>query len=52
MRCKKTVDARSHSHEALEQLRRDSVKRVQAGESPEVVATGLGISRSTIYRWF
>jgi transposase len=51
MRCKKTIDARSYSHEALEQLRRDSVRRVQAGESPEVVATGLGINRRTIYRW-
>lgn len=51
MRCKKTVDARSYSHEALEQLRRDSVKRVQAGESPEAVASGLGINRRTIYRW-
>jgi transposase len=51
MRCKKTVDARSYSHEALERLRRDSVKRVQAGESPEIVATGLGINRRTIYRW-
>jgi transposase len=51
MRCKKTVDARIYSHEALERLRRDSVKRVQAGESPEIVATGLGINRRTIYRW-
>jgi transposase len=51
MRCKKTIDARSYSHEALEQLRRDSVKRVEAGESPELVAAGLGINRRTIYRW-
>lgn len=51
MRCKKTIDARSYSHETLERLRRDSVKRVAAGESPEVVAAGLGINRRTIYRW-
>jgi transposase len=51
MRCKKTIDARSYSHEALEQLRRDAVKRVEAGESPEAVASGLGINRRTIYRW-
>jgi transposase len=51
MHCKKTFDARSYSHEALEQLRRDSVKRVEAGESPELVAAGLGINRRTIYRW-
>jgi len=51
MRCKKTIDARSYSHETLEQLRLDAVKRVEAGESPEVVAAGLGINRRTIYRW-
>lgn len=51
MHCKKTIDARSYSHEALEQLRRDAVKRVEAGESPEAVATGLGINRRTMYRW-
>ncbi|MCC7059171.1 MAG: IS630 family transposase [Burkholderiaceae bacterium] len=51
MRCKKTIDARSYSHDMLEQLRRDAVKRVEAGESPEVVAAGLGINRRTIYRW-
>jgi transposase len=51
MRCKKTIDARSYSHETLEQLRLDAVKRVEAGESPEAVATGLGINRRTIYRW-
>jgi hypothetical protein len=47
MRCKKTIDARSYSHETLEQLRLDAVKRVEAGESPEAVATGLGINRRT-----
>ena len=51
MRCKKTIDARSYSHETLEQLRRDSVRRVEAGESPEAVAEGLGINRRTMYRW-
>ena len=51
MKCKKTIDARSYSHETLEQLRRDSVKRVENGESPEAVAMGLGINRRTIYRW-
>ncbi|WP_169315406.1 IS630 family transposase, partial [Verminephrobacter aporrectodeae] len=35
----------------LEKLRRDAVKRVEHGESPEAVATGLGINRRTIYRW-
>lgn len=51
MRCKKTIDARSYSHEALERLRRDAVKRVEAGEGPEAVAAGLAINRRTIYRW-
>lgn len=51
MHCKKTVDARSYSHEMLETLRRDAVLRVEQGESPEAVAQGLGINRRTIYRW-
>jgi len=51
MRCKKTIDARAYSHEALERMRRDAVKRVEAGESPEGVAAGLGINRRTMYRW-
>jgi transposase len=51
MRCKKTIDARSYPHDMLERLRRDAVKRVEEGESPEVVATGLGVNRRTIYRW-
>jgi transposase len=51
MHCKKTVDARSYSHEMLEALRRDAVLRVEQGESPEAVAQGLGINRRTIYRW-
>ena len=51
MHCKKTIDARSYKHDMLEQLRRDAVKRVESGESPEAVASGLGINRRTIYRW-
>ncbi len=51
MKCKKTFDARTLSHDALEQLRRSAVKRVAAGESPEFVAAGLGINRRAIYRW-
>ena len=45
MRCKKAIDARAYSHEMLEQMRRDAVKRVEKGESPEAVAAGLGINR-------
>jgi transposase len=51
MRCKKTTDARSYPHDMLERLRRDAVARVEAGESAEAVARGLGINRRTIYRW-
>lgn len=51
MKCKKLFDARTLSHDALEQLRISAVKRVQAGESPETVASGMGINRRTIYRW-
>lgn len=51
MKCKKTIDTRSYSHQALEEMRMSAVKRVEAGESPEFVAAGLGINRRTIYRW-
>ena len=51
MKCKKTIDARKYSHDTLEQMRRDAVRRVEAGESPEFVAEGLGLNRRTIYRW-
>ncbi len=32
-------------------MRLGAVRRVEAGESPEGVAKGLGINRRTIYRW-
>lgn len=51
MFCKKTIDARKFSHRALEEMRISGVRRVDAGESPEHVASGLGINRRTIYRW-
>lgn len=51
MRCQKTFDARTLSHQALEQLRQSAVQRVEAGESPEFVGAGLGLNRRTIYRW-
>jgi len=44
-------DARKLDHATLEQLRMRAVGRVQAGESPEVVAKALGINRTTIYVW-
>jgi transposase len=51
MKCKKTIDARGYSHQTLEEMRLSAIKRVEAGESPESVAAGLGINRRTIYRW-
>ena len=51
MRCKKTIDGRSHSHAALEEIRKGVVKRIEQGESPEAVAQGIGFNRRTIYRW-
>jgi hypothetical protein len=50
MECKKTNDLRKFSHEALEQLRISAVARVEAGESPEAVASGIGVNRRQIYR--
>lgn len=51
MLCKETFDARTLSHQALEQVRRSAVQRVEARESPEFVGAGLGLNRRTIYRW-
>lgn len=51
MKCKKTIDARAYSHQTLEEIRIDAVRRVEAGESPEAVIAGLGMNRRTIYRW-
>lgn len=44
-------DARQLDHRTLEQLRIRSVKRAQAGESPEVISKTLGLNRSSIYTW-
>ncbi len=45
------MDGRKLSHEALEEIRIRAVKRVEAGESPEVVIEALGFHRSAIYKW-
>lgn len=45
-------DKRALSHEALEDIRISTVRRiVEAGESPEDLARILGFSRSAIYKW-
>jgi transposase len=44
-------DGRKLDHKTLEELRIRAVKRVEAGESPEVVIESLGFSRPRIYEW-
>jgi transposase len=44
-------DARRVDHSTLEAMRERAVRSVQDGESPEVVASVIGINRSTIYGW-
>jgi transposase len=45
------MDGRTLGHETLEAIRMRAVKRVEAGESPEVVIEALGFHRSAIYKW-
>ena len=47
----KKDDARKLDHATLEALRMRAVRRVQAGESPELVARILAVGRTAIYRW-
>jgi transposase len=44
-------DARKLDHTTLEAMRIRTVRSVQAGESPEVVARSLRINRRRIYGW-
>jgi transposase len=44
-------DARKLDHQTLEVMRERAVRRVQEGESPEVVAKVFGIGRTAMYRW-
>jgi len=47
----KTQDARKLDHKGLTQLRQRTIHAVQNGESPEIVARVLGVSRAAIYNW-
>ena len=47
----KEYDGRKIDRKALEAIRIQAVKRVEAGESPEVVIKVLGFTRSLIYEW-
>jgi transposase len=44
-------DARQLDHKTLEAMRERAVRRVQEGESPEVVARIFGVGRTAMYRW-
>src|SRR3977135_2669282 len=44
-------DARRLDHATLEAMRERAVRRVQNGESPELVARVIGVNRSAIYGW-
>lgn len=45
------LDGRKLNRKTLEEMRIRAVKRVEAGESPEVVIKALGLSRPRIYEW-
>ncbi|HAR97201.1 MAG TPA: IS630 family transposase [Deltaproteobacteria bacterium] len=45
------MDARRLSHEMLTELRKRAVTSVQEGQSPEVVAKALQVSRQALYGW-
>ena len=45
------MDARRLNHKTLTELRKRGVSSVQDGQSPEIVAKALGISRATMYGW-
>jgi len=45
------MDARRLTHATLTELRKRGVSSVQDGQSPEIVAPALGISRATMYGW-
>ena len=45
------MDARRLDHRTLTELRKRAVTSVQRGESPEVVARILQVSRQAMYNW-
>lgn len=47
----KQFDGRQLDHKTREAIRIRAVKRIEAGESPEVIAATLGFHRSCIYDW-
>ena len=47
----KEFDGRKLDHKTRETIRIRAIKRIEAGESPEVIAKTLGYHRSCIYDW-
>lgn len=47
----KDRDGRKISNQAMEEIRKRAVQRVQDGESPEIVIKALGFTRACIYNW-
>lgn len=47
----KDLDGRKMNRKTLEEIRIRAVKRVEAGESPEVIIKALGLTRPRIYEW-
>jgi transposase len=47
----KDLDGRKMNRKALEEIRIRAVKRVEAGESTEVVIKAFGFTRPRIYEW-
>lgn len=45
------LDGRKIGRKTLEEIRIRAVRRVEAGESPEVVIKAPGFSRALIYEW-
>ena len=45
------IDGRKLKHDVLTELRKRAVKRVESGESPEVVVRTMGFNRACIYKW-
>src|SRR5664279_6221554 len=45
------TDGRKLRHDVLEAIRIRAVRRIEEGESPEVVIKALGMNRRTIYKW-
>ena len=45
------TDGRKLSHESLEEIRIRSVRQIEKGESPEILAKTLGFSPRAVYNW-